>query len=95
MDNGVCEKKNSEYFGKPWAEVATERIKKHYDNINICHNDKCKGCEQFGWVCDFENKIHGYFTCRLQNKKCADTHVIAEFISPQHFSESQIVLYDD
>lgn len=26
MDNGVCEKKNSEYFGKPWAEVAKMRI---------------------------------------------------------------------
>lgn len=33
MDNGVCEKKNSEYFGKPWAEVATERIKKEGDLI--------------------------------------------------------------
>ena len=60
-----------------------------------CDREKCKGCEQFGWVCDFENKIHGYFTCRLQNKKCADTHITAEFITPQHFSESQIMLYDD
>ena len=61
----------------------------------LCHREKCKGCEQFGWICDFEEKVHGYFTCRLQNKKCADTHVTAEFITPQHFSESQIVLYDD
>lgn len=26
MDNGFCKKKNSEYYGKPWAEIATERI---------------------------------------------------------------------
>lgn len=26
LDNGFCEKKNSEYYGKPWAEIATERI---------------------------------------------------------------------
>lgn len=60
-----------------------------------CDREKCKGCEQFGWVCDLKRKGHGYFTCRLQNKKCADTYITAEFIIPQHFSESQIVLYDD
>lgn len=26
MDDGVCEKENSEHFGRPWAELATERI---------------------------------------------------------------------
>lgn len=26
MDNGVCEKEGSPYFGRPWAEIATERI---------------------------------------------------------------------
>ena len=26
MDNGICEKKNSKYFGWYWADVATERI---------------------------------------------------------------------
>lgn len=26
MDNGICEKKDSEYFGKTWAEIAQERI---------------------------------------------------------------------
>lgn len=26
MDNGVCEKKNSEYYGKSWAEIAKTRI---------------------------------------------------------------------
>ena len=26
MDNGICEKKNSKYFGWSWADVATDRI---------------------------------------------------------------------
>lgn len=26
MDNGVCEKKNSKYLGRTWADIATERI---------------------------------------------------------------------
>ena len=26
MDNGICEKKNSKYFGWAWADVATDRI---------------------------------------------------------------------
>ena len=26
MDNGICEKKNSEWFGRPWAEVAKWRV---------------------------------------------------------------------
>lgn len=28
MDNGICEKLNSEFNGKSWAEIATERIEK-------------------------------------------------------------------
>lgn len=28
MDNGICQKKNSEYYGKSWAEIAKERIKR-------------------------------------------------------------------
>lgn len=26
FDNGLCEKNNSEYYGKPWAEITRERI---------------------------------------------------------------------
>lgn len=29
MDNGICEKENSEYFGMSWADVATDRIEKY------------------------------------------------------------------
>ena len=29
MDNGICEKKNSKYFGWYWADVATDRIENH------------------------------------------------------------------
>lgn len=32
MDNGVCEKKNSKYFGWSWADVATDRIEKHKES---------------------------------------------------------------
>ncbi len=28
MDNGICEKENTEYYGIPWAQIATERIKR-------------------------------------------------------------------
>ena len=29
MDNGICEKKNSVYFGWYWADISTDRIKKY------------------------------------------------------------------
>ena len=29
MDNGICEKKNSKYFGWSWADVATDRIENY------------------------------------------------------------------
>lgn len=28
MDNGICDKRKSSYFGKPWAEIAAERCLK-------------------------------------------------------------------
>lgn len=31
IDNGVCEKKNSDYFGKSWAEIARDRVKSELD----------------------------------------------------------------
>lgn len=34
MDNGFCKKKNSEYYGKPWAEIATERIRREFNEIH-------------------------------------------------------------
>lgn len=77
------------------AATAIFKLLKQRDNEDICSNDRCKGCEKFGWVCDYKSEMHGYFTCSLQNKKVADTHIIAELITPTHFLESEIVFRKD
>ncbi len=33
MDNGICEKKNSKYYGWTWANVAMDRIKNYKGEI--------------------------------------------------------------
>lgn len=35
MDNGICEKLNSEFYGKSWAEIANERIEKNEHSITF------------------------------------------------------------
>lgn len=102
-DFAIQKERDEGIFGNPRIVTYSNTLvldvligdKKESRELFSCDREKCKGCEQFGWVCDFEEKVHGYFTCRLQNKKCADTYTTAEFITPQRFSESQIVLYDD
>lgn len=32
FDNGICEKENSEYFGRPWADIAQERIDNYLED---------------------------------------------------------------
>lgn len=32
FDNGICEKKDSIYFGRPWAEIAQERINNYHED---------------------------------------------------------------
>lgn len=103
IDFAIQKERDESIFGNPRIVTYSNtlvldvliRDKKESRKPFPCNREKCKGCEQFGWVCDLKRKGHGYFTCRLQNKKCADTYITAEFIIPQHFSESQIVLYDD
>lgn len=68
------------------------RAEKGTDSCN--RREKCKGCEEFGWICDYENKVHGYFTCRLMNKKCADSRAV-DTIAPIDFSTSDITMYKD
>lgn len=99
IDFAIQKERDEGIFGNPRIVTYSNtlvldvliRDKKESRKPFSCDRTKCKGCKQFSWECDWQ----GYFTCRLQNKKCADTHITAEFIIPQHFSESQMVLYDD
>lgn len=38
FDNGICEKKNSKYFGRPWADIAQERIDNYLEDDKVHSN---------------------------------------------------------
>ena len=38
FDNGICEKKNSKYFGRPWADIAQERIDNYLEDYRVHSN---------------------------------------------------------
>lgn len=79
------------------VEELTEWLKKPTQNLKLCNRERCKGCEQFGWI---EDKAWGlgYYTCNLFNAKVMNQSSgdykckYSDMITPIDFKNAPFIL---